>query len=181
MPEPRSPDEHAALFVEFGNRVSRLTPEAWDRLSSRCAALNGPDFRALLARTALAVSAHKLSIPAPLRDRLSLRIIAGASRAVITSIFFAYELAVEFDTPDSSAPVYRPASTGKPHIDACVNAYALIETALASRIHAQPGVAAAVRAASRVVLLHDWLASEDFEAVYKYIEPDIPFAELQKR
>jgi hypothetical protein len=118
--------------------------------------------------------------PGPLRHRLSLRFIAGASRAVITSIFFAYEPAVEFDTPDSWVPVYRPASTGKPRTDAFVNAYTLIEIALASRAHAQPGVAAAVRAASKVVLLHAWLAPEDFEAVYRYIEPDIPFAELQR-
>jgi hypothetical protein len=85
--------------VEFGNRVSRLTPEAWDRLSARCAALNGPDFRAFLARTALAATPYKLPIPDPVRDRVSLRLIAGAGRVVATSIMFAYELAVEFEAP----------------------------------------------------------------------------------
>jgi len=66
-------------------------------------------------------------------------------------------------------------------IDACVDAYFLIDSALASSARAQPGVAAAIRAATQVMLRHDWLPPEDFEAVYRYIETEIPFAELARR
>lgn len=181
MHQRRSFDEHAALFVEFGNRVSRLTPEAWNRLSARCAAFNGPEFSALLARTALGATPYKLPIPSPVRDRLSLRIIAGATRAVVTSMFFAGEVATEFERVTNSPPLRRTTSTGNPVTDAYVDAAFLIESALAPRNRSQPGVATVVRAASQAVLRHDWLPPEDFEAVYKYIEPDIPFDELRRQ
>jgi hypothetical protein len=78
-------------------------------------------------------------------------------------------------------PVSQPANTGKPVIDACVDAFILIDNALASQARAQPGVAAAIRAAAQAVLRHDWLPPGEFEAVYTYIQPDIPFAELGRR
>jgi hypothetical protein len=171
----RTTDEHVALFVEFAHRIACLTPEAWDRLNARCAALNGPDFRALLARTALSAAPHKLSIPGVLRDHASYRMLRGVGQAAIASMLFAGAVIGEFEAPHHSSPLRRPRSSGNPVSDVAF----LIENVLAPRERAEPGVATAVRAAGHAVRRHDWLSSQDFETVYRYLEPDIPFAELQ--
>ncbi|HEY9226805.1 MAG TPA: hypothetical protein VIP11_09175 [Gemmatimonadaceae bacterium] len=59
-----------------------------------------------------------------------------------------------------------------------MDAHFLIESALAPLQRTDPGVVTVVRAAGQAVLRHDRL-SADFEAVYGYIEPEIPFADLE--
>jgi hypothetical protein len=178
----RSFDEHVGLFVAYGARVAQLPPASWDRLRLRCANLNGAAFRSLLSRAFLAAKPYELWVPEPAHRGRSLRVIAGVSRIVQTSLAVAAEVAAEFEAsarhpPD--APRRRPRSTGQLTTDAYIDANFLIESALTPIQRGDPGVATAVRAAGQAVLRHDWLARTDFEAVYALVEPEIPFADLE--
>jgi hypothetical protein len=181
MTRQRTVDEHIPLLVAFAERVDRLTPDAWQRLEARCAALNGPSFGALMARVRLAARPHELLTPITPHRSLPIAMIAGTQRAVTTAIFSAFELWIEFDPHSTEPPhwVGRQRTTGNPRTDACVNAYMLIESKITPLQHSQPGTVAVVRAAAQAVLRHDWLTPTDFAAVYGFVEPDIPFAELE--
>jgi hypothetical protein len=180
--ERRSFDQHVALFVAYAARVAQLPPAAWDRLQLRCAALNGPAFRSLVNRAHLAAKPYKLWLPRTTKPSGSLRAIAGVSRVVQTSMAFAFEVAAEFEASDphaSASAKPRAGSTGRPRTDAYIDATFSIESALEQLQRTDPGVATAVRAAGQAVLRHDWLTQSDFEAVYAFVEPEIPFADLE--
>jgi hypothetical protein len=180
--DPRSFDEHVQLFAAYGARIAQLRPASWDRLRLRCADLNGPAFRSLLRRALLAAKPHELYVPESARNVPLLGVIAGASRVVQTGLALAFEIAAEFDVPDSRAPEpppHRTRSTGDPTTDAYIDATFLIGGALAPVRRTDQGVAVAVRAAGDAVLRHDWLPRADFDALYAPIEPEIPFADLE--
>lgn len=175
----RAFDQHLALFVAYGARVGQLPPASWDRLRLRCAALNGPAFRSLVNRALLAARPQELWLPS--RRTSTLNAVASVSRAVQIGIAFAYEAVIEFETADPRAvvsPRRRTQSTGKPRTDQYSDATFLIESTLAPLQRTDPGVVTAVRAAGHAVLRHDWLPPADFSAVYAYVEPEIPFADL---
>ena len=182
MTERRSFDQHVPPFVAYGARVAQLTPASWDRLRLRCATLNGPACSALVNRALLAARPYKLPLPESTPPVGRLRAIAAVSHAVQTGIAFVGEFAFEFadsDPPASASPLRRTRSTGKPRTDAFIDATFLIESALIPLQRTEPGVVTAVRAAGRVLLMHDWLSPADFEAVYGYVESEIPFADLE--
>jgi hypothetical protein len=178
----RNFDQHVALYVTYGDRVARLPTVAWERLRVRCAALNGPAFRSLVSRALLAAKPYEVWLPRPTTVSPGLRAIVGASRVVQTSLAFAFEVVAEFEGSSQQAscsPRPRTRSTGRARTDAFVDASFLIESALAPLQRTDPGVVTAVRAAGQAVLRHDWLTVSDFDAVYSYIEPEIPFADLE--
>jgi hypothetical protein len=182
--EGRSFDEHVQLFAAYGARIGQLRPAAWHRLRLRCLDLSGPAFRSLFRRARLAAKPYELSVPESVRHLPSLRVVAGASRLLQTSLALAAEVAAEFDIADprsAEPPPRRTQSTGDPITDAYVDAFFLIEATLAPFRHTDPGVAVAVRAAGQAVLRHDWLTPADFEALYAPVEPEIPFADLEPR
>jgi hypothetical protein len=173
-------DQHVVLFVAYGARVAQLTPASWDRLRLRCAALNGPAFRSLVNRALLAARPHELWLPS--RRTGLLNAIASVLRAVQTGIAFAFEVVIEFETADPRtlvSPRRRTQSTGKARTDELIDATFLIESALAPLQRTDPGVVTAVRAAGQALLRHDWLSPADFDAVYAFVEPEIPFASLE--
>jgi hypothetical protein len=63
-------------------------------------------------------------------------------------------------------------------VDAYIDASNEIESALMSLEREHPGVVTAVRSAGQAVLRHDCLSRANFDAVYRYVEPEIPFATL---
>jgi len=63
-------------------------------------------------------------------------------------------------------------------VDVVVDAMQLIEKTLAPLEGTDPGVATAVRASGQAVLRRDFLSDADFTSVYRYVEPEIPFASL---
>lgn len=169
------------LFAAYCAHLAQLPPAAWDRLRLRCADLSGPSFRSLLRRARLAAQPYELPLPEA-AGAPRIRVLAGASRAVQTSLALAFEVAAEFDMPDPRSPdppPRRTQSTGDPTTDAYIDAFFLITAALAPIRHSDPGVAVAVHAAGQAVLRHDWLPSENFDALYAPIEPEIPFAALR--
>jgi hypothetical protein len=177
----RSFEEHIALFVAFGNAVGRLTPDAWARISARCADLDQPAFRSLLSRAYLTARSSELFLPGGAESRMPFRLIAGASRAVQRGIAIAGEVAFEFEASAPRVvepPRRRTKSTGKPHVDAYIDASNEIESALMSLEREHPGVVTAVRSAGQAVFRHDCLSPANFHAVYRYVEPEIPFATL---
>jgi hypothetical protein len=182
----RTFDEHVELFVAYGNHVASLSPAAWDRLRQRCATLDGPSFRSLVSRALLSAKAHELWLPEETRHHVWARGLAGISRAVQRGLALTGELAMEFDLPEerspssaSPSPYHRTESTGEATTDAYIDAMFLIESALALLAHENRGIATVVRAAGQAVLRHDWLPRADFDAVYAFIEPEIPFAALE--
>ena len=178
----RSFDEHVQLFAAYGAHIAQLRPASWDRLRLRCVDLSGPGFRSLLRRARLASKPNDLYLSTSAQRITSLRVIAGASRVVQTTLAVAFEVAAEFDASDPRAPEPWPRrthSTGDPITDAYIDATFLIGAALAPFQRTDPGVAAAVRAAGQAVLRHDWLRRADFEALYAPIESEIPFASLE--
>jgi hypothetical protein len=181
MTKPRKFDEHVPLFAAYAARVASLSPGAWGRLRLSCAALNGPEFRALLERAQLSARPHELAVPAAAERLLSIRAIRAASRAVAVGIGFVYEVVAEFEAAapgEPTPPPHRRRSTGKRVIDACVDATHMLEAAVSRHERTDPGVATAVRAAGRAVLRHDWMSPEAFHAVYRYVESEIPYAEI---
>lgn len=177
----RSHQDHIALFVAFGAAVARLTPDAWARIRERCRDLDQPAFQSLLRRASLAARPFEMFLPAGAESRLPFRMIAGASRAVQASLAIAGELVAEFERPGTTGALLRRRTntTGNPHTDAYIGAYFVIESALEPFKVEHPGVATAVRSAGTAMLRHDWLPPPTFDAVYRYVEPEIPFASLQ--
>jgi len=180
--ERRSFAEHVQLFAAYGAHVAQLRPASWDRLRLRCVDLSGPTFRSLLRRARFAAKPQELYLSKSAQRVTSLRLIAGASRVVQTTLAFAFEVAAEFDTSDSHLPEPPPRrthSTSDPTTDRYIHATFLIGAALVPIQRTDPGVATAVYAAGQAVLRHDWLLRADFEALYAPIESEIPFASLE--
>jgi len=181
MTRPRTFAEHVPLFAAYAARVAKLSPAAWGRLRLSCAELNGPEFRALVERAQLSARAHERpELPGAAR-LMSIRAIRAVSRAAAVGIGFVYEVAAEFEAAapaDAAVPSHRTRSTGKPMIDACVDATQLLEAAVGWHQRSDPGVATAVRAAGQAVLHHDWMAPAAFQSVYRYVESEIPYAEI---
>ena len=171
----RSFEEHVVLYCEFSRRVAGLSSESLDKLRARCAAIDGHSFGALMRRARLAARTHEVFHS---RNSTPLKFIANGSRCLQTGLAVALELVGEFQMPGSRA-VRRTDSTGKPRVDMFIDASFAIESALGSLSQNHPGVAAAVRAAADAVLRHDWLEPENFRRIYAFIEPEIPFAELE--
>jgi hypothetical protein len=119
-----------------------------------------------------AARAAKLSPEAWGRLRLSCAELNGPEFRALREREF--EEAASERTP----PPRRTKSSGKARIDAWVDANFALEAAVAQHERSDPGVATAVRAAGQAVLRHDWMSPEAFHAVYRYVESEIPYAEL---
>lgn len=170
------------LFAAYANRVAQLSPEALGRIRERCAELNDPSFRALLDRALLFAKPFEPLLPEAAERSIPARVIVGVARAAISGLAIAGTMAAEFEAsgpPAPPRPRREPKLTGRPRTDALLRAASLIEGVVAPLERTEPGVAVAVRAAGHAVLRHDQIPREDFEAIYKYVEPAIPFAELQ--
>jgi hypothetical protein len=181
MDDRRSFDEHVALFDAYSTRIAQLDPPAWQRVRERCAALNGPEFHALVRRALRAAKPYEMKLPEAARQLVSIRVIEGVSWLVQNGIAFAGEVAAEFAAaaPGQPEPRWRRTkSTGNARTDMYIDASSRIELALAPFEKSDPGIVTAVRAAGRAVLRHDWMRPVSFDAVYGFIEPEIPFAEL---
>jgi hypothetical protein len=178
----RTHAEHVALYDAFATAVAGLSPAAWERIEARCSVLDSPSFAALVRRGQLFATPYALWLPDKAREHAVPRAIAAFSRGVMQAIGVTYELLAEFDAdapPRAEAEARpEPAPTGTPYVDAYVRASSLIESALAARERAHPGVATAVRSAAQAVLRHDWLPPDAFEAAYRYVAPEIPFESL---
>jgi len=173
----RTYDERVALYIAFSDRVAHLTDAEWNSLNAECGPLNSTSFGALLERTRLSAKPYQMHLPGA-RESLKLAAIKGASRAVLNTIFFTYQIAREFGEGTVAEWPARVKSTGNPRTDAHADAMIAIERAIAPREGKSPGVASAIRAAGQAVLRHDWLAPEEFAATYRYVEPIIPYASL---
>jgi hypothetical protein len=180
MTTRRTFDEHLALFFSYATRVRALPSAAWPRIASRCAQLDDPSFRALLARAVMAARPYELWLPDGLRHKASFRALAAMSRTTQFGIAFATEVAEEFAASSDrvSAASPRVTSTRRPSTSVYFEGHRLLDEALAPLIGTHPGVTTAVRAAGEAVLRHDWLSPADFDAVYRFIEPEIPFSDL---
>jgi hypothetical protein len=176
----RSFDDHVDLYAAFAQRVSALSPAAWERLAARCADLEGSSFDAVIGRAR--VFARPFTAPLEGNSQNSVgKAISAVAGVGITGLGIAFELARELGdvfatTPDE--PLVRTRTTGTARNDRYVDANFLLENALREHDRAHPGLATAVRAASQAVLRHDWMPPEDFRSAYAVMEPEIPFADL---
>ncbi|HEY4219061.1 MAG TPA: hypothetical protein VGM67_18090 [Gemmatimonadaceae bacterium] len=171
----------AQRCTAYAEAVARLTPEAWSRLEVACASLDDPSAAALVERALLFAKSHELYTPEPLKGRAFQRAIRGALRVYVTGLALAYEVGAEFEPafPDEVRP--RTKSSGSPDIDAMVDARQLVESTLVERhaVHPLgPGLIAAVRLGEGAVARHDMLPPESFAAVYRFMEPEIPYSSL---
>jgi len=176
----RSFDDHVDLYATFAQRVSALSPAAWERLATRCAELDGSSLDAMLARARVFARPYVAALEDNAHNAVG-KAIATVAGAGIAGIGMAFQVARELGevftkTPDE--PLSRKSSTGSARNDRYVDANFLVENALATHERAHPGLATAVRAAGEAVLRHDWMPPEDFASVYAVMESEIPFAEL---
>jgi hypothetical protein len=176
----RSFDDHVDLYAAFAQRVSALSPAAWERLAAKCAALDGASFQALLGRAR--VFAHPFASPLRQENQNEFgKAIATVAGAGIAGLGLAFELARELGevvTKGPNEPLTRKQPTGTAQRDRYVDANFLLENALAMHERAHPGLATTVRAAGQAVLRHDWMSPADFASAYAVMETEIPFAEL---
>lgn len=174
---PRKFAECAALLRRFAEHVDALTPDAWARISARCAALSGDSFRALLERVRIHMQAHQLHIPGTGR-LLPLRAISVLSDAVQAGLATVFELTIEFEgKPEKPRRYWKPGD--RPEYRDYAEAQYLIGVAVFEHAHSEPGVAAMFRAVGQAVLMHDLMAPETFMEIYRYVEPEIPFSSLE--
>ncbi|HEY4306743.1 MAG TPA: hypothetical protein VGM82_19895 [Gemmatimonadaceae bacterium] len=171
-------DKTSRRFAAFGDRVAHLSDGEWRTLSESCASLNSTSFAALVARARL--QAKPFTLPRKMRDAMPLtRIMNGALQLYANGLWFAHEFGREFE-PELGAERWAsaPRPTDDPRMDRCVGATFEIEQAIAPRIASEPGVAAALRAASHAIMNHYTLGDNDFRTIYAYVEPVIPYASL---
>jgi hypothetical protein len=181
---PRDFHAHIALYAAYAGRVTALPPEAWARLEVVCASIDGDEITAVVDRARLAARAHNFLDRFATKDRVAGR-IGALTTALITGIGVVTELVSEFEGPPSKQPGQRARPTGAPppadpDTTAYVDAWSAIEQAVAPVATRHPGVATAVRAAGQAVLRHDWLSRETFDAVYRFVEAEIPYASIDR-
>jgi hypothetical protein len=90
------------------------------------------------------------------------------------------QLATEFATPASPASLVGKYRSGDAELDAFSDAFLRLESLLVPHARENPGLVTAIRAAGRYMMNHDWMPPEDFNELYGFIEPEIPFAELAR-
>ncbi len=166
-----------ALLDAFTLRIETLPADAWDRIRIRCVPLAGSSFRALMARAGLAAAPWSLL---PLRsDRpFAVVTIAIAQRAFTTSTLLAKEFLFSA-VPVLDEPSRPPsASTGNVDADRYISAFHRLESTARSATCNDTGVLCAVRAAAFAILHRHFLSPAQFEATYRWIEPEIPVGTL---
>jgi hypothetical protein len=179
-------DRHVALLTAFVARVDELSPSAWARIKTRCSALSDPSFGALLARTALLAKSQEMLLPEGMPRIPAVRVIKAVTDGIGKGFAFAFEAIAEFDAASEPMTSNRRASGTKqrsprvvsPRVAALIDAHRRLEAALRSRRQQHPGVVTAVRAAAEGVLHHAWLTPVEFDALYQYVAPEIPFTSL---
>jgi len=176
----RSFDDHVDLYAAFAQRVSALSPAAWERLAARCEELDGSSFDAVIRRARVFARPYTAPLESNSQNGVG-KAISAVAGVGIAGIGIAFELARELGdvfatTPDE--PLARTRTTGTARNDRYVDANFLLENTLKEHDRAHPGLSTAVRAAGQAVLRHDWMQPEDFRSVYAVMEPEIPFADL---
>lgn len=172
---PRPFSEHVTLLCNFAACVEALSPEAWERLRERCRALDGSEPAAVFARAQLAAWPWRMA-PARANEPWVMRTMREAFHATQVGIALTGEL-VESAFPSSDRDLWRRSTSSEnPDRDRYSDAFSTIEHALARHHVRTPGISTAVRAAAQAVLRHDFLTPADFDRVYQWVAPEIPYA-----
>lgn len=169
--------EHITLVGNFAACVEALPAVAWARLQERCRPLAGSTPASLYARAQLSALPWDTLPHAPDAPAL-VRAIPAVTHAGVVAMGLAYEVVTSAFPSTVEAPWTRRTSTGTPDVDRYIDAQSTIERTLADRGVRVAGVATAVRAAAHAVWRHDWLASETFDRVYRWVASEIPYAEV---
>lgn len=174
---PRNFTEHTALLSTFAAQVEALPPSAWQRIAARCQPLAGTTPAALLARAQLRAVQQRMP---DLREAPALvRMIPHVTQAFGTAVWLTYEVVTSAFPSTLEPPWSRRRSTGREDFDRRIDAQYAIEHTLERQGVRIPSVATAVRAAATAVGMHDWLAPSTFERTYHWIEPEIPYADVE--
>jgi len=161
----------------FAAQVEALAPSAWQRIAARCQPLAGTTPTALLARAQL-LAAPQITLD--LREPPAfVRMIPHVTQAFGTAVWLTYEVVTSAFPSALEPPWTRRRSTGHEDFDRRMDAQNAIEHALERHGVRIPSVATAVRAAAHAVGMHDWLAPSTFERTYHWIEPEIPYANVE--
>ena len=176
---PRTFREHVGLFAAYADAVAALPTSSWDRLTTTCASLEGDSFGAVLKRARLGARASSILEPLAAHS-WRVRGIAAVGTATLTGIGVAAELIGEFGRPRSPSSVPLAVRHSDPTTAKYVEAWFTLEAAIYPVAASHPGLAAAIRAAAQAVLRHDWLSPESFNAVYAFVEPEIPYETLDR-
>jgi hypothetical protein len=165
-----SMDEGYRRVAAFAVRLREFSADDWAQLTVRCAHLDGSSFIALVARARLSGEPYVL----------------GKSGHDATDLAFnlALELVGEFQSirdrglqiAGMRAGVTRSAHS--PELKAAMNAHLALEEAILPLEPDHPGVATALRAVARALVLHKFLTPERFASIYSFVEPQIPLSAI---
>jgi hypothetical protein len=177
--DPRSFDQHVALFAAYAGAVAALSSESWNRLTTECAPLEGDSVSAIVRRARLGAKPTNVLESLAVYSRVT-RWISVGSTAVVVGIHVAVELLAEFDQSQPSPSRRRSPTTSPSTEETYIDAWFSIQSALESKPPPHPGLAAAVHAAGQAVLRHDWLLPTTFADVYRFVESEIPYQDVER-
>ena len=170
-------EEGEKRFVAFAGKIANLSDDDWRRLSANCADLNSNSFGALIDRARLRARATSVTLPGVKLPPLA-KAIHGIGSAVVSGMWFTYEVGREFDPKERLPAGGRKTASGDARIDDLVDGHLEIQRAIALRLEREPGTAAAVHAAGDALQRRRFMEASTFEAIYAFVEPVIPFASL---
>jgi|JI10StandDraft_1071094.scaffolds.fasta_scaffold434467_2 hypothetical protein len=176
----RSFESHVDLLESFSMRVAALSHDAWDRLREQCAPLSGRSPDMLLSRAQLFASSAAAQF-AEHRSAPLTRAIADVTTSTMTAIGFAFEalftVAPALDGPRE--PRRQPLSS--PHADRYADALHRISAAVWQHTRRSDGVGTAIEAAAGALLRRDFIPDREFQAVYAWVEAEIPYESIDQR
>ena len=173
MPEPHK--REPTLTPAFTSRVAELTPDAWERIHERCAALDSRTLEGVLNR--LELFARAMPDSDPYKDPLTRPVMAMIGRFLGFG-FMVSDLLWRLDpkglqrTMDRAAN--QPADPRMPGFDHFMR----LEMIVKRHDRNHPGTAAALRAVGFGLAWHRTIGPA-FTALYQPFEPEIPFDSLK--
>lgn len=174
----RSHEQRRRLVVVFSERLAALDDARWQRLYAQCAPLDDPAFSALLDRTMLRARSRDMLLPRHRPIPFSLRALRSVNWSIQVTLAFLMEVGAEFETGHRPQLRNRARGMADASKEDYFDAHRLIHNLLADHARSRPGVTAAVETAAHVLPIQDLVEPEVFEAMYRYVEPVIPFAEI---
>lgn len=177
---PRSFSEHVTLLCNFGACVEALSPEAWERLCERCRPITGSGPMAMLARAKLMARATDIMYK-PENAPPFIRGINGAYAGFSIGLWLTGELMNSAFPSSEGEPRRRLTTSDNPDFDRVIDVSNNVEHVLARYRVRVPGVATVVRASLQAVLRRDHLTPIDFDFVYRWVAPEIPYARVDPR
>jgi len=161
------------LLTAFASRLESLDAPAWDRIASRCAALDVPTVAAFFGRAGLLAESAT-----PDADPYRHPLLKPAMAALGTVVGILNELTLtRAESPDRlrrAAERQRAADKPVPGLAP----YLEIEGIAQRQLPRHPGVASALRAVFMALVVGPMMSPQRLATIYSPFEPEIPYSSL---